>query len=408
MKRSNLRLALAVLAGMPGCAAAQQIDTTQPGAALEQARAVQPYAGLTYVYDSNVFREPVAQSNGSPTGDTSLTRTFGLQLDKTFGRQRITANVGVTKTTYDHFTFIDYTGKDGQLNWNWVVGNDVSGNLGTTYNESLTPYTVFHTPALNLRVLRSNLLNAAWLMTPSWRIHGSFTDSKVSYNLASQQIGDRNDRISDVGLDYVSPQQNTLGLVLTRDIGSYPVPQIVGGQVLDNNYTQDSVRINMDWKLTGHSHVQLLAGRVRRRYEAYSVRNIDGPTLRLNASYLVSDKTTLNLSAWREVNASDDLSVSYSIDRGASFSPTWDVTSKLRIQGSLKRETFDYTGASLVSSLLPQNRIDTRRDASLSLVYSPLIRVQFSLLIYVEQLHSTLSIYDYRDKGLTLNGRMAF
>lgn len=408
LKRLILRLVLAVLAGMPGWAVAQQIDTSQPGAALDQARVVQAYAGQTYVSDSNVFRAPTAQSNGSPTGDTSLTRIFGLQLDKSFGLQRITGNVNVSKTSYDHFTFIDYMGKDAQLSWNWAVGKDVSGNLGTTYSESITPYTVFHTPTLNLRVQKSQVVSSTFLATPSWRIHGSVTDSKVSYNLASQQIGDRNDQISDFGIDYISAMQNTLGLIFMRDVGTYPVPQQIGGEILDNNYTQDSAKLNMKWTPTGHISMQLMAGWVRRRYETFAIRDVDGPTVRVDATYTISDKTVLSAAAWRQVNASDDLSVSYSIDRGISFSPTWDMSAKIRILGSLKRESLDYTGASLVSPLLPQNRIDTRQNASLSAVYSPLPRVQFTVLMYVERLQSTFSIYDYRDKGLSLNGRVAF
>jgi hypothetical protein len=74
----------------------------------------------------------------------------------------------------------------------------------------------------------------------------------------------------------------------------------------------------------------------------------------------------------------------------------------------LKRVDVDYTNASNFTPLLPHDRIDTMSDASLTALYTPLRRVQASLVLYADRLSSTIATDSYRDKGLLLNVRVAF
>ena len=408
LKNSKLCWAALLIAALPWAVTAQQIDLSQPGAVVDNADVVQAYTGLTYAYDNNLFRTPAAQSLGQPTSDSSVTRIGGLILDKSFGRQHLTANFDVSRTTYDRFNYIDYSGKDAQANWAWGVTRDVSGNLGMSYSESLTPYTEFHEPVLNLRTQQTAYLNENWLMIPEFQVHGSLTENRTGYNLLSQQFGDAHDRAGDLGFDFLSAKGNTLGFVFHHDSVVYPVQQILGAQTVNNNFVENDVRLNLDWSLTGHTHAQLTVGRVQRKYVAYQERNVDGPTVMLNVTYLATGKTSLAMSAWREISASQDINVSYTDDRGISLSALWDPLDKIRVQAALKMDNLDYSSASLFTSLLPQDRIDIMRSNSLSVTYTPLRRVQFSFMIYEQNLTSTYSIYNYRDRGLSLNGRMAF
>ncbi|MET3120907.1 exopolysaccharide biosynthesis operon protein EpsL [Oxalobacteraceae bacterium GrIS 2.11] len=409
LKISILRLTLLSMAIKACTAMAQQIDYTQPYLQFDQPEVWQPYVGATYAYDSNLFRTPtLLQQNGQPTSDTSWTRTGGLGFDKTYSRQHISANVDVTKATFDRFSFIDYDGKDATLNWGWGITNDFSGNIGTIYSESLTPFTQFHTVERNLRKQKTNSFDGVWRMTPNWRVHASTTDYQLKYELVTEQYGNRDVHTAVTGLDYVSDAGNTLGFFLQREHGEFPNQQLIGQQFYNNNYVQDSLKLNLDWTLSGHTHIQATLGKARRSYDQYPVRDVTGPTAHVTVSYQATGKSALSMSAWRDINATDNLSVNYAVDKGISAAATWDALPKIRIQASLKHESYDYSGSSAFTAQLPQNRIDTMTNASLSAVYTPFRKVQFSIVFYSDRLKSSIELYDYRDRGFVLNARAAF
>ena len=104
----------------------------------------EPYADVTYTYDDNVFRIPDVERIGEPTSDTSWKRDVGVTIDKTISREHFTGNLDVYKVTFDRFNEIDYIGKDAAGNWAWGYFNDLSGDVGASYTESLTPYSQFH------------------------------------------------------------------------------------------------------------------------------------------------------------------------------------------------------------------------------------------------------------------------
>jgi exopolysaccharide biosynthesis operon protein EpsL len=408
VKKSFLGLTFGSLAIMSFSAMAQQIDYSQPSLMADQPDTWQPYAGATYAYDDNLFRIPTSQSNGSPTSDTSWTREAGLAFDRVYSRQHITANIDVSKTTFDRFNFIDYDGKDAAVNWNWGVTNDFTGNIGIIYSQSLTPFTQFHLAELNLRDQKIENVDGTWHLTPSWQIFGSLNNYELNYDLLSQQPGNREIHTDNVGFNYVSAQGNTIGLVAQREEGVFPVEQLIGPYFINNNYTQDELRGSLDWMISGLTHIEFLGGWARRSYGEFAERDVSGPSVRLLATYIATGKTNINMNVWRDIDESDNLTIQYSIDKGVSITPIWDALPRVRVQAMLKRETFDYTNSTLTLSPLQLNRIDTMRDESLSAEYTPLRKLQASLVVYADQLNSTISSNNYRDKGLMLNVHASF
>jgi exopolysaccharide biosynthesis operon protein EpsL len=368
----------------------------------------EPYVGATYGYDDNLLRTPTSQIDGMPTSDTSWTRDAGVGFDKSYGRQHITANLDIYKTTFDRYNVIDYDGKDASFNWEWSTVHGFSGTFGANYSESLTPFTQFHTAELNLRTQKTDFFNGNWRFAPYWQIHGNVTTYYLAYDLPSQQAGDREIHTATGGVDFVSYQGNTIGLMVQHEDGGFPMQQLIGTSYVDNNYTQNELKMNLDWTVSGLTHVQFSGGWARRDYTQFTIRDVSGPSARLNINYIATGKTSLNLVAWRDIEESDNLTIQYTVDKGISLASVWNALNKVQVQAMLKRETYDYTNSALFSQFLSQNRIDTMRDASISATYTPKRRIQTSVSLYADQLNSTVSGYSYRDKGLVLNMRVAF
>ena len=116
----------------------------------------------------------------------------------------------------------------------------------------------------------------------------------------------------------------------------------------------------------------------------------------------------LSLAAWHAINASDELTVGYSINEGLSLNPIWNVTPKFQVSGMLRGERLNYANASVFGLLAPQNRVDYMHDGSVSLLYTPVRRVQLSAVLYADRLTSTVPIYEFKDKGMMLNLKGSF
>ncbi len=407
MKKLILRSALISIAIMSASARAQQIDYTQPYLMADQPDAWQPYAGVSYAYDDNLLRVPAAQVAG-PTSDTSWTREAGIGFDHVYSRQHIAANFDVTKTTFERFNAIDYIGKDAAFDWTYGITDYITGDVTSTYSQALTPFTQFHLEQLNLRTQKTDAINIYLHLTPSWQMYASVSDYELRYDLLSQQSANRDTHVYNLGFDYVSAAGNILGLVAGHEEGEFPIQELIGNEFYNNDYQQNSIGVRMDWTVSGLTHLQLSGGWEKRTYEEFPVRDASGPSARLVATYIATGKSSLLVTAYRDIDASDNLTTQYTINKGLSLSPIWDPVDKIRVQGMLKQESFNYTTGALFAALLPQNRIDTLKSASLSATYTPTRRVQASLSIYTDKLSSTLSEYNYRDKGLLLNARIAF
>jgi len=388
-------------------ARAQQIDYSQPYLMADQPDAWQPYVGATYAYDDNLLRVPTAQVVGA-TSDTSWTREAGIGFDRVYSRQHITANFDVTKTTFERFDALDYIGKDAAIDWNYGITDIITGDLSSTYSQALTPFSQFHLEELNLRTQHSEAFSMYCHLTPSWQVYTSVSDYELRYDLVSQQPGNRDTHDYKVGFDYVSAAGNIVGVVAAHEKGEFPIQQLIGTLFYNNDYQQNSLGVRMDWTVSGLTHIQLSGGWERRTYEEFPVRDASGPSARLVLSYIPTGKTSLLVTAYRDIDASDNLTTQYTINKGLSLSPIWDPVDKVRVQGMLKQESFNYTTGALFAALLPQDRIDTLKSASLSTTYTPARRVQASLTLYADKLSSTLSEYNYRDKGLVVNARIAF
>ncbi|MGZ5781442.1 MAG: XrtB/PEP-CTERM-associated polysaccharide biosynthesis outer membrane protein EpsL, partial [Burkholderiaceae bacterium] len=267
---------------------------------------IQPYLGYSYFYDDNLFR--VSDTNPAQKfSDTYRRAEGGLVFDKYFSRQHFTGSIDVNRTSFSRFSELDNDGKDLAANWNWQTGNDLDGNLRTSYSQSLTPFTDFHGQQLNIRVQRHQSFDAGWRVQPSWRLRGAVGHDTLNYNLDSQSALDNNTNTTELGLDYLAKTNSTVGVQVRRIRGDYPNPQSSGALIIDNSYVQDEYLCKIDWQATGKSRLQMLAGWAERKHKMYPERDAKGPSTRIIADWFPTGKTSLNLTAWRDFGAVDGL-----------------------------------------------------------------------------------------------------
>ncbi len=360
---------------------------------------LRPYVGFSMTHDDNIL----ATSKISTTpklSDTARRLEAGLLVDKTFSRQRLTADINFDKTSFNRFENLDYNGRDIKGNWNWLLGSHVDGNLGLTHSRALTSVqdslesTGLPSRLPNVRTQDRQYFDAGWRFHPSWRVRGGISRYELDYDQPGLQTSNRTINDGEVGIDYLARSGSSIGVQVGHAEGDFAFSPA-------NNYGQDEFKTKVVWKLTGKTDLQFLAGWVRREHDLTPAQDFSGFNGRMNATWRATNKITVDAGVWREIGALDDVLTAFSLNEGISIGAGWEIDAKLRLDGYYQHEQRDYTPANLP-------RTDNLNYSSLRLTYYPIRNLRIHTAVYQTVQNSNDNALSYRNKGLTVGTRYEF
>lgn len=374
---------------------------------------IHPYLSTGLSYDANLLGlssdAQAMQILGSTNkGDWSHFEQVGVSLDDQIGLQHITADVNETKAQYDRFTGLDYHSLVASGAWNWSLGTHVGGILSAGYSQSLAPYTFLHVPDLNLRTQKNGEASIFWLFHPSWRLDAGVTAIQTNYNLPIEAANDRNEYRASVGLDYLQANGSATGIQLVQTRGYFDNPQSYGAYDIINNYSQDEVDAKIDWRLTGKTRLQFVGGWVHRKYDVLTDQDYRGVNARAILDWSITGKSSLNVQAWHEIGAIDNLTVAYSINRGLSLGPRWDVTEKLRWDLTLQTLQMQFAQTASLFGQPTDGVTYHQNSARTTLTYMATPKWQFQATLYSSWQSTSDHSNDFRGSGIQCSTRYQF
>ncbi|WP_332847825.1 XrtB/PEP-CTERM-associated polysaccharide biosynthesis outer membrane protein EpsL [Massilia sp. S19_KUP03_FR1] len=336
-------------------------------------------AGLGWQHDDNLLRVPDNDPGyDGQRADSWRQLDLGATFDHLYGRQRIQASVQLSRVNFDHFSQLDYHGKDARATWFWQLGSQFEGKLGATYVELLAPYTDLRTSARNLRVQHSHFFDGAWRMHPRWRARVGYQEDRYSYELTSQRPNNRREQALEAGLDYLPPGGSEIGVMVRRLEGRYVYLRPFA-LALDD-FAQDEYRVRVNWLASAKTTVKLLAGWTARTQDAFGPGRVSGVTGRLSVAYAPTAKTSVDAAIWRDFAPIESSVVSYTLNRGASVAVGWQASAKVRVDASSAFEQRDYSARNALPAALARIDLDdTLRSTALNLRYTPSRKVQIGV-----------------------------
>ncbi len=306
-----------------------------PSLAAEPEPGLHLYGGVGWAYDDNLLRvaddQPAFDNQRS---DSWVTTEAGLLFDQTYSRQRIAASARLSKVDFNHFKQLDYKGKDFKAIWYWQLGRMFSGEAGATYVQTLAPYTDFRSNQRNLRQQRRQFFEASWRMHPSFKTRAYAGREKFTYELAAQAFNNRTENTVELEAAYTPRSGSTVGLVLRRIEGDYPNRRPFGQALLNDDFTQNELKVRMNWLATGTTTLQALVGYARREQPSFGPGTTSGVNGRATLLYYPKGKVRYNASVWRDFAPLESSIVSYTLNKGASVGASWEATGKLRVDAS--------------------------------------------------------------------------
>jgi len=362
------------------------------------------FAAQTLTWDDNVFRissglDPAAALGSSSKGDTYSTTSLGFNLDFPVSRQRFQGGVTWNKTRYDRFTVLNGDGHQGQGIWVWQVGNDISGQLGYTETFGLASLANIQsgvqssTP--NFLTTQRAFFNAAYLLTPRWRLRGEAGRLKQSNEVPERKVNDTSTDSVDLTVSYVTPVSNQIGL---------------GVRVEDsrNSYRQQNVAAVTDWTLTGSSHLSARVGSVRRTYTQLPQRDFEGGTFNAAYDWRPTGKLTLIAAAQKGISTSEQINIGFVLVKGVALRPALRLTDKVNIAGAFEYSNREYRSDPALALGVVPNRTDRVRSAAVTASYRPIRTVTLQMALLHETRSSTAAFGDYAANVVSVTARIGF
>lgn len=405
-----------ILSGMPTFAVGQAIGQNRPvqSAMLGQSKAVQPmlqpYFNYALTADDNMLRiresfkndpnafpdnpELSALIRQGKLADITNRLTGGIQFDKTISRQRLTADFNYTYTKFERFSFMNTNLISTNGNWNWVLGNQLQGNMGASYVQSLLPL-IFIPGTQVIRTEQTQFFNGAWRFHPSWSLHGEYTRYTLDTKSNSALDGfnrfrflERTENRFEGGIDYITANNNTVGVFFRAILGDFAFPLSainpanpnVSGS---NDFNQMEAMGKINWNLTKKSRVLLTGGWVDRSNASFKERDFSGFNARGTFYWEPTEKLGLAVSGWRLTQSMNNLTANFGLNTGVSLVPYWNVTEKVRVEGEFSYETRNFNRFTVLTdseSLI--GRHNTFRNAALRVIYSPYLGLQLNASLY--------------------------
>jgi exopolysaccharide biosynthesis operon protein EpsL len=313
-------------------------------------------AGTGLTFDNNLFRLPAGEH---PTGLESTSRSdlfwnafVGGQAYLPVGRQVVRADLNVSTTHYDRYTFLNYRALNGLGAWDWRIGSVFSGTLSYGQLQALSSFVDVHSFERNINTVRTAVSENEFWMLPDWHLTAGIVSTHADNSSPSLFFAKLEESALDAGIKYLTYGQNYLRLSWREAWGRYPnqefipgTPGVPGtGSTIDNRYEQTDVGLDYYQAPTGASQLTARLAYTDRRMPNLPQRNFSGPTGRISWDYAATGKVGFNLLARREIGAYTDLVTNYILTEAASITPYWLATSKVRLEASLERQRRDYRG----------------------------------------------------------------
>jgi len=371
------------------------------------------FAEEKVTYDDNVFRiskdlDPVATIGSSSRGDIYHTTSIGLNLDAPVSRQRFQLGYALNDNRYEQFTDLDFTGHDARAIWLWQFGNDLNGQLGYTEAFSLASFAYIQGRMPDPLKTRQAFLNAAFLVTPRWRLQGGWGGLEQTNGDPALQISDINITSTDMALSYITPTNNSVGLSTRVEDGRFPNREFVPGSPLDDAYRQYGVGIVVDWTITGVSHLTARADHISRRYDHLSQSDVDGNTARAEYDWKPTGKFSLAATIQRDISPYQDIQSSFVLVKGINLRPKLNVSEKIDVSGVFDYSHWYYLGDPGLVAGGVQGRVDRVRSATVTVSYRFARNLTFLMSAQREVRTSNTALVDYAFDVISLTARISF
>ena len=378
-----------------------------------------PYLQYVWTYDNNVFRLPSVRNYpqvaslippGTSPADHINSGSVGFDGHWLVSRQSIDYDFEADENAYVQNTNLNNTSGLAKALWNWSLASDLTGQIGGSYTRALTGFadTLFFQRDMIDR--QEYFANGRYQVGPHLAIYGGVDDTYTKNELSSESYNNLNYETGKVGAELATSQLNTLGVEYDYSHGHYPNPALseVDNVLVNPDFNQDTLSLLFKYAPTEKTTLSGDAGYLIRDYPNNPglphIGQFSGDIWHLKGQWQPTDKTSLAVTASRDLAAYTFAQADYFVQTGVSLTPSWVQSEKLTWVVVVAWYDQNYIGASTAYvtpvagvGLATGTRHDTITSQQLAVQYTPIHALVFTFSYRHELRDSNQPQFGYSD-----------
>ena len=359
--------------------------------------------GQSAEHDSNVFRLPDSAIRQSDSyGVTNL----GMTVDKRYGLQRIELDVNAQDYRYKNNAGLDFTAINYAAAWRWSLTPKLIGNVTADRREYLDNTSLVQsTGVVNRRTEEVRRLDGGYEIGGAWRLLAGVFNRSVNNSAAASAIADSTVSGGEAGASYLFLTGNSVAYRYRKGNGEYS--GLADTKAPSRNFSDLEHELSFELMPTGSTTVQGRVTHLERKRDDSAASEFSGLVGRVNANWIVTGKTRLDLGVIRELSSYQPNTTIPSYFEGERFyiSPVLKPTEKTAVRLRFDQGVRGYKG-----TLDPGNdgRRDTLRQGGMSFEWEPLRSTKLVASVASDKRSSNIPNLDYNAIILGLSALVKF
>jgi hypothetical protein len=386
-----------------------------------------PYLQYVWTYDNDVFRLPTAQRyppvthlipDGVSLADHINTGSVGGDGHWVISQQSIDYDFEVDENAYVRNTDLNNTSGLAKALWNWNIATDFYGQVGGSYSRNLTGFVDTLYFQRDMIERQEYFVNGRYQVGPHLAIYGGVDDTYTKNSTFVERFNDLSYATGKVGAELATSQLNSLGVEYDYAHGHYPDPvqgANINGVLYNPDFNQDTLSLLFKYAPTDKTTLSGDAGYLIRDYPNNPahphIGQFSGDIWHLKGQWQPTDKTTIQMTASRDLLAYTFASATYFVQTGVAVTPSWAQSDKLTWALVIAYYEQNYIDASITAGCnvtFPCPRHDTVSSQQAGLQYTPIRALVFTFS-YRHELHNSNDIeFSYNDSIVNAGVKFKF
>lgn len=297
---------------------------------------LKPFASVTEMYDSNIFRvkdreELKASIGDSRLGDFITVASVGTGLRYRLSQQELDLLVRHDFIRYGHYTDQDADRDEARGGLSLLFLDSLRIRLDGSYVKSPEARTDYKSVEVNRRRDVAAGVAVGYEMTAGLGLEGGYRRLTVDYSLPRYRTSEHAiDRYTGTVYWRLSPSARVYASY-QRDETEYDEELTVASGAVNNSSSADSIRIGLEKTFSPKTAVSCSVGYLDRRHKGASARDFSGVIGRADVTYGATAKLGLILSGERQLYEETYTSRIYSVTDMVSAAMAYQVSEKVKL-----------------------------------------------------------------------------
>ena len=298
---------------------------------------IKPFASITEMYDSNIFRvrdkdQLMAINGGNQMGDFITILSAGTDVHYEISKQ--IANLMIRK---DFLRYINYTDQnasrdEAKADVTLAVIDRFRIKMLGSYDKTPVPRTDYQSSGLNKSTDTNGGITVQYEMPTGITLEAAYGRHDVRYSLEEFKANEYSSDQYSATASYRISTETRLYSTLQREYTRYKEEQLLGFDQINNNSVSDSVRIGIEKTVGAKTAVSAYIGYLTRQHKEASERDFSGIIGKVEVTYGLTAKLGLLVNAERLLYEEIDPNRTYSVTDSVGAGLIYEITEKTRVR----------------------------------------------------------------------------